>query len=132
MSKPLPSYRNIGVHYKNATDHKFAPILLQGEGQPLHWHMNQAAYDKLVETITEEPNLPSWVLDDSGPQRETQACPNCDGRGWIAWSCCGDDITGNDYDNCPTCYEHCSTEEDGSEVCEECLGTGIENSNSNI
>ena len=51
-------------------------------------------------------------------------CKECDGRGWIAWSCCGDDISENDYDNCPTCYEHCSTGEDGSDYCEICNGIG--------
>lgn len=51
-------------------------------------------------------------------------CKECCGRGWIAWSCCGDDISLNDYDNCPTCYEHCSTGEEGSDYCEICRGLG--------
>ena len=49
-------------------------------------------------------------------------CDACDGRGWCIYSCCGDDITGNDCDLCPSCYEHCGDEE---EKCEECQGTGI-------
>ena len=49
-------------------------------------------------------------------------CKNCSGVGWIAWSCCGHDITGNDYDNCPSCGEHCVTDE--GDDCEECYVTG--------
>lgn len=51
-------------------------------------------------------------------------CPACSGVGYINWSCCGDDITGNDYDNCPTCLEHCSTDIQDADTCEDCRGTG--------
>lgn len=49
-------------------------------------------------------------------------CKSCCGLGWIAWSCCGQDITLNDFDNCPECGEHCVTDE--GDECEECYGTG--------
>lgn len=49
-------------------------------------------------------------------------CFECSGTGTVCYSCCGDDIKGNDYDNCPTCLEHCSLEE---EVCGSCNGIGI-------
>ncbi len=48
-------------------------------------------------------------------------CEECDGTGFVCYSCCGDDIKGNDIDLCPTCYEHCDLEE---EICESCNGTG--------
>lgn len=44
----------------------------------------------------------------------TQGCDECDGKGEVIISCCGDDIThevettGNDL--CPTCKEHCGDE----------------------
>lgn len=50
-------------------------------------------------------------------------CTECNGTGKVCYSCCGDDIKGNDYDNCPTCLEHCSLEE---EDCDSCNGTGYE------
>lgn len=53
-----------------------------------------------------------------------KVCDNCDGDGYLIYSCCGDDIKGNDIDLCPTCYEHCGMEE---EKCEECNGTGYIN-----
>jgi len=53
--------------------------------------------------------------------KKTEYCDDCSGRGWCIYSCCGDDITGNDCDLCPSCYEHCGDEE---EECEECQGTG--------
>lgn len=33
----------------------------------------------------------------------------CDGKGNLAFSCCGDNITNNlpENDLCPTCREHC-------------------------
>lgn len=49
-------------------------------------------------------------------------CEECSGTGTVCYSCCGDDIKGNDFDNCPTCFEHCSLEE---ETCESCEGTGL-------
>lgn len=55
---------------------------------------------------------------------ELEDCKNCCGVGYINYSCCWDDITGNDYDNCPSCGEHCSTEEEDANECEECHGTG--------
>jgi hypothetical protein len=57
--------------------------------------------------------------------KEPAQCPTCEGTGRVYYSCCGDDIRGNDIDLCPTCYEHCDTE-DGEE-CEECGGSGINN-----
>ena len=50
-------------------------------------------------------------------------CPACNGTGKeeSVYSCCGDDITGNDIDLCPTCLEHCGME---AEDCEQCGGTG--------
>jgi hypothetical protein len=48
-------------------------------------------------------------------------CIECNGTGKVCYSCCGDDIKGNDFDLCPTCKEHCSLEE---ERCESCDGTG--------
>ena len=50
-------------------------------------------------------------------------CPACNGTGKedTVYSCCGNDITGNDIDLCPTCKEHCGME---AEDCEECGGTG--------
>jgi len=56
---------------------------------------------------------------------QTTECKECEGTGRVYISCCGDDIRGNDIDLCPTCYEHCDTE-DGEE-CEACAGTGINN-----
>ena len=49
-------------------------------------------------------------------------CDECEGTGVVFFSCCGDDIRGNDIDLCPTCFEHCDTE-DGQE-CEGCNGKG--------
>jgi len=50
-------------------------------------------------------------------------CESCNGTGLsqIIFSCCGDDITGNDIDLCPTCLEHCGME---AEDCEDCAGSG--------
>ena len=52
-------------------------------------------------------------------------CENCNGTGveTNVYSCCGDDITGNDIDLCPTCKEHCSLEPEA--LCEDCGGTGL-------
>lgn len=49
-------------------------------------------------------------------------CEYCEGTGVVFFSCCGDDIRGNDIDLCPTCYEHCDVDE--GEPCQECDGTG--------
>ena len=54
-------------------------------------------------------------------------CPECCGVGKLVLSCCGDDITYNDYDNCPTCCEHCGDTDphgDCGEDCPNCEGTG--------
>jgi len=50
-------------------------------------------------------------------------CPKCDGSGLEEeiFSCCGDDITGNDIDIYPSCLEHCGME---AEDCDECGGSG--------
>ena len=52
-----------------------------------------------------------------------KVCTECDGDGYVVLSCCGDNIKGNDTDLCPTCLEHCDTEQ---EECEACKGTGYE------
>ena len=52
---------------------------------------------------------------------KTKICENCHGEGTTQTSCCGDDITGNDIDLCPSCGEHCGDEE---EKCEWCNGEG--------
>jgi len=49
-------------------------------------------------------------------------CDECDGDGYVIYSCCGDDIKWNDSDLCPSCSEHCGMEK---EDCEEC--NGLEN-----
>ena len=54
--------------------------------------------------------------------KDTITCEECEGTGKVFYSCCGDDIRGNDIDLCPTCYEHCDTEE--GEPCESCDGKG--------
>lgn len=50
-------------------------------------------------------------------------CEQCEGTGDDFYSCCGDDMRGNDYDLCPTCKEHQGYEE-GNKNCQECGGTG--------
>jgi hypothetical protein len=52
-------------------------------------------------------------------------CENCDGTGKepTVYSCCGDDITDNDIDLCPTCQEYCSLEPE--DECVECEGKGV-------
>lgn len=57
---------------------------------------------------------------DAMPQAEE--CPECEGTGKVFYSCCGDDIRGNDIDLCPTCHEHCDITE--GEECDTCGGTG--------
>lgn len=52
-------------------------------------------------------------------QTINKECENCQGTGQEIYSCCGDDIRGNDIDLCPTCKEHTGGE------CYECKGTGI-------
>jgi len=51
-------------------------------------------------------------------------CEACEGTGKNFYSCCGDDMRGRDFDNCPTCHEHTGWDgkEDGD--CIECNGTG--------
>lgn len=51
-----------------------------------------------------------------------QDCPNCGSTGEVHLSCCGDDISNQDDDICPTCKEHCGDE---PETCEDCKGEGI-------
>lgn len=53
-------------------------------------------------------------------------CPECNGKGKVHYSCCGDDVLdteAEDYDLCPTCQEHLG----GREECETCDGTGFVN-----
>ncbi len=54
--------------------------------------------------------------------KEVIECPECDGRGGFSYSCCGDDITNNDIDLCPTCMEHCGAGD--FEECDMCEGEG--------
>lgn len=67
--------------------------------------------------------LPSANLAQN-PLLTAVDCQECDGTGKVCYSCCGDDIKGNDIDLCPTCYEHCGMDE---EDCESCGGTGLSN-----
>ena len=64
------------------------------------------------------------ILDNKSKELgyKVEFCEECDGDGVRRWSCCGDDITGNDIDLCPTCLEHCGDE---TEDCENCEGTGF-------
>ena len=64
-----------------------------------------------------------WEVIQNESKPEEIKCNECYGTGTVCYSCCGDDIKGNDYDLCPTCYEHCSLEE---EECESCGGSGKE------
>lgn len=53
--------------------------------------------------------------------KNQEYCEQCDGDGFVSYSCCGYDMKGNDYMICPDCKEHC----DGcEEECEECGGVG--------
>jgi len=56
-------------------------------------------------------------LTENKVNKETEVCSNCDGEQTFQYSCCGDDIKGNDIDICPTCGEHCGDEEEDCEVC---------------
>jgi hypothetical protein len=56
----------------------------------------------------------------------TPDCTNCEGTGDNYYSCCGDDMRGNDYDICPTCKEHTGWDGERDEECTECNGTGKE------
>lgn len=58
------------------------------------------------------------------PEGQTIDCKECNGHGYELQSCCGDDMIGLDFDLCPTCHEHCSTERMDGEECEACNGTG--------
>lgn len=53
-------------------------------------------------------------------------CSSCEGTGKDFFSCCGVDMRGRDYDNCPDCKEHTgwSGNIKDSEDCPECNGTG--------
>jgi len=51
-----------------------------------------------------------------------EVCEYCNGDGYNIFSCCGDDIKGNDVDLCPSCFEQCGMEQ---EDCEYCGGTGF-------
>jgi len=51
---------------------------------------------------------------------KTKVCPECDGVGKSVYSCCGDVITNNDMDFCPTCMEHCGDTSPNGEAAEDC------------
>ena len=52
-------------------------------------------------------------------------CDECDGKGTVLYSCCGDTVTGwyKDALICSSCKEHLGDEE----PCESCSGTGVIN-----
>ena len=52
-------------------------------------------------------------------------CDECDGDGYVNYSCCGDNMKGNDYGLCPTCKERWGDEADFHEDCESCEGKGV-------
>lgn len=57
-------------------------------------------------------------------ETEMITCPECDGNGTVLISCCGDLISGTEYEDyliCPTCKEHIGDDE---EPCEYCDGKG--------
>ena len=58
----------------------------------------------------------------SPTEPKTKTCEQCGGHGYFVFSCCGDDIRGNDMDFCPTCKEHCDM--DTQDECSLCEGTG--------
>lgn len=50
-------------------------------------------------------------------------CGECDGDGYVNYSCCGVDMKGRDLDICPTCRKNWPT--DIEEECESCSGMGV-------
>ena len=50
-------------------------------------------------------------------------CGECDGDGWVNYSCCGYNMRGMDIDICPKCHEHWPTDEE--ETCGACIGKGV-------
>ena len=80
----------------------------------------QAYREACRQAASERESLRMEAEADAQPRAEE--CQECEGTGRVFYSCCGDDIRGNDIDLCPTCHEHCDVE-DGEE-CESCGGTG--------
>ena len=72
-------------------------------------------------TISELSIVCKMMIDDYTPD-----CTNCEGTGDNYYSCCGDDMRGNDYDICPTCKEHTGWDGERDDECTECNGTGKE------
>ena len=58
-------------------------------------------------------------------KNKEKQCPDCDGDGFLIYSCCGDDmkLLLPESDICPTCREHTGGMDD-KEQCEMCQGTG--------
>ena len=78
---------------------------------------------RLFGNTENDPRSPLYNGKEPEDREDEQIeCEYCEGTGRLFFSCCGDDIRGNDIDLCPTCHEHCDTEE--GEECEECNGTG--------
>lgn len=48
-------------------------------------------------------------------------CPECDGKGIVYWSCCGDEVE-KDAQLCPSCHEHIDGVE--PDICDICHGEG--------
>ena len=44
-----------------------------------------------------------------------KVCKECSGDGYVIISCCGDDIKDSFCNLCPTCLEHCDTEQEECE-----------------
>jgi hypothetical protein len=72
-------------------------------------------------TMKEIRVMASLFIDEYTPD-----CTSCEGTGDNFYSCCGDDMRGNDYDICPTCKEHTGWDGTRDDECTECNGTGKE------
>lgn len=75
----------------------------------------------------ENSNLPAGVTQRhekfNSEEPQTKPCEDCEGTGDCIYSCCGDDMRGRDFDNCPTCKEHTGYEKGGGD-CYTCNGAG--------
>lgn len=58
------------------------------------------------------------------PETDQVICEACEGTGKNFFSCCGDDMRGRDFDNCPTCHEHTGWDGESDGECIECGGSG--------
>jgi len=57
------------------------------------------------------------------PKEAFTWCDECDGEGWVNYSCCGDNMIGRDIDICPTCKENWPA--DHEDECDVCEGKGV-------